>query len=90
MKALTLPAGRGWYWLSGGFRLFRKGRLMLSLAVLAYWLCMALINSFPIVGQIAAFLLVPAFSVSLMNVCRLVEQGGPFQAQALLIRPDKV
>ena len=38
MKALTLPAGRGWHWLSGGFRLFRKGRLVLSLAVLGYWL----------------------------------------------------
>ena len=83
MKALTLPAGRGWHWLSGGFRLFRKGRLVLSLAVLGYWLCMALINSFPIVGQIAASLLVPAFSVGLMNVCRLIEQGGTLQAREL-------
>ena len=83
MKALALPAGRGWHWLSGGFRLFRKGRLVLSLAVLGYWLCMALINSFPIVGQIAASLLVPAFSVGLMNVCRLIEQGGTLQAREL-------
>jgi hypothetical protein len=83
MKALTLPAGRGWYWLSDGFRLFRRGRLMLSLAVLGYWMCMALVNSFPIFGQIVASLLIPAFSVCLMNACRLIEQGSPLQAQTL-------
>jgi hypothetical protein len=78
MQALTLPARRGWRWLSEGFGIFRKNQLMLSLAVLGYWMLMALINSVPLLGQLTATLLIPVFSVSLMNVCRLVEQGGPF------------
>ena len=69
MQALKLPARRGLRWLTDGYALFRKNRLMLSLAVLGYWSLMALINSFPFVGQLATTLLIPVFSVSLMNVC---------------------
>lgn len=83
MQALTLPAARGWRWLSEGFWIFRRNQLMLSLAVLGYWMLMALINSLPIVGQLAATLLIPVFSVSLMNACRLLEQRLPLPAQLL-------
>lgn len=76
MQALTLPAGRGWRWLSDGFGIFRKNRLMLSLAVLGYWMLMVLINSFPLIGKFAATLLLPVFSVSLMNACRMIDQGA--------------
>ena len=38
---------------------------------------MVLISSVPWLGQIAGPLLIPAFSVSLMNACRLVAQGEP-------------
>jgi hypothetical protein len=83
MQALTLPARRGLRWLTDGYALFRKNRLMLSLAVLGYWSLMALINAFPFVGQLATTLLIPVFSVSLMNVCRLLEEGRPFVPQLL-------
>lgn len=83
MQALTLPASRGWRWLSIGFGIFRKNRLMLSLAVLGYWILMVLINSFPLIGKLAATLLFPAFSVSLMNACRLVDQGDPLTPSIL-------
>jgi hypothetical protein len=83
MQALTLPARRGWRWLAEGFRIFRKNQLMLSLAVLGYWILMALINSVPLIGQLVATLLIPVFSVSLMNACRLLEQGRPFPPQLL-------
>ena len=76
MQALTLPAYRGWRWLSEGFSIFRKKQAMLSLFVLSYWMSMALINAVPVLGQIVATLLIPVFSVSLMNACRLIEQGG--------------
>jgi len=77
MQALTLPARRGWRWLSEGFGIFSKNRLMLSLAVLGYWMLLVLINSFPLIGKFAATLLFPVFSVSLMNACRLIDQGNP-------------
>lgn len=89
MQALTIPARRGWRWLSEGFVIFRKKQLMLSLFVLGYWMLMALISSFPIIGQLAATLLIPAFSVSLMNACRLIEQGGPLQPQLLFSGFDR-
>ena len=77
MQALTLPAGRGWRWLSDGFAIFRRKQLMLSLAVLGYWMAMVLISAFPLIGRVAAMLLIPVFSVSLMNACRLVESSSP-------------
>ena len=83
MQALTLPARRGWRWLAEGFLLFRHKHLMLTLLVLSYWLMMAIINSFPLVGQIAATLLIPVFSVSLMNSCRAIEQGRQIVPQLL-------
>ena len=83
MQALTLPTNRGWRWLADGFLIYRKNRLMLSLFVLAYILLMFMINSFPFIGNIAATLLIPVFSVSLMNACRLIEQGNPLPPQLL-------
>jgi len=83
MQALTLPARRGWRWLSEGFVIFRKKQLMLSLLVLGYWMLMALISSFPLIGQLAATLLIPVFSVSLMNACRSIEQGALLPPQLL-------
>ena len=83
MQALTLPARRGWRWLTDGFAIFRRNQLKLSLAVLGYWIVMALINAVPLLGQLAATLLIPVFSVSLMNACRLLEQGTPLPPQLL-------
>lgn len=76
MQALTLPARRGLSWISEGFRIYRKKQVMLSLFVLSYWVFMALISAFQTVGQIIGTLLIPVFSVSLMNACRVIEQGG--------------
>jgi len=83
MQALTLPARRGWRWISEGFGIFRKRHLMLSFFVLSYWMLMALINSLPFIGQVVATLLIPVFSVSLMTACRLIEQGNPMPPQLL-------
>ena len=83
MQALTLPSRRGWCWLTDGFAIFRRNQLKLSLAVLGYWILMALINAVPLLGQLAATLLIPVFSVSLMNACRLLEQGTPLPPQLL-------
>ena len=83
MQALTLPASRGWRWFYDGFLIFRKNQLMLTLLVLAYWILMALVNSIPVVGQIAATVCIPALSVGLMNACRMIEQGTPLNPHVL-------
>jgi len=83
MQALTLPASRGWHWFYDGFRIFRKNQLMLTLLVLSYWMLMALLNSIPLVGQIAATVCMPALSVGLMNACRMIEQGAPLSPHVL-------
>lgn len=89
MQALTLPARRGWNWFYEGFILFRKKQLLLSVLVLGYWVLMALLNSLPLVGQIAATLMIPVFSVSLMNACRLIDQGRPLPPQILFSGFDR-
>jgi hypothetical protein len=83
MQALKLPARRGWLWLAGGFALFRKNPPLLSMLVVSYWLLVAMINLIPVVGAIAATLCIPAFSVSLMNACRELDQGRPIGPQLL-------
>ncbi len=74
MQALTLPARRGSGWLFEGFGIYRKKPWALSLLVSSYWLLMVTISYVPLIGQIVGPLLIPVFSVSLMNVCRLVAQ----------------
>ena len=84
MQALTLPTKRGWRWLADGFLIYRKNRLMLSLFVLAFFfLLMFMINSFPFIGNIAAALLMPVFSVVMMNACRAIEQDSPLRPQLI-------
>lgn len=77
MQALKLPARRGWLWVAGGFALFRKNPPLLTMLVVSYWMLVAIINLIPVVGAIVATLCIPAFSVSLMNACRELDQGRP-------------
>ncbi|EXI67688.1 MAG TPA: BPSS1780 family membrane protein [Candidatus Accumulibacter phosphatis] len=83
MQALTLPAAQGWRWLTDGFRIFRKGHVMLTFLVVSYWLLMALVNMLPVIGSVVTTLCIPAFSVSLMNVCRNIERSLPVTPQLL-------
>lgn len=83
MQALTLPARRGWRWLRDGFMLFCRQPLLLSLFIVGYWITVMVASSFPFIGQPLATLLIPVFSVSLMNACRLVERGAPLPPQLL-------
>jgi len=89
MQALTLPARRGWRWLAEGFLIFRKKQLMLSFLIIGYWILMLLVNSVPWIGQVAATVLIPVFSVSLMNACRLVAQDSPLPPQLLFSGFDR-
>ena len=69
--------------MTEGFQLFRKKQLMVTLVVLGYWMLMGLINALPVIGQVGATLLIPVFSVSLMNLFRLVEAEATIPPQVL-------
>jgi hypothetical protein len=77
MQALKLPARRGWLWLAGGFAIFRKNPPLLTFLVISYWMLAAMMSLIPVIGAVIATLCIPAFSVSLMNACRELEQGRP-------------
>lgn len=83
MQALKLPARHGKTWLLDGFRIVARSRLLLSLLILGYWMAMALINAIPWLGQVVAAILIPVFSVGLMNACRTIDQGSASPPQLL-------
>jgi len=83
MQALKLPARRGWLWLLGGFAIFRKNPPVLTMLVVSYWMLIALVNLIPVLGALVATLCIPAFSVSLMNACRELDQGRTIGPQLL-------
>lgn len=84
MRAQTLPARAGWQWLLGGYVLYRRNPAVLTLLVLAYWFIVLFLNLFPMIGAVAASLVIPGLSVGLMQVARHVERGSPANLQTLL------
>ena len=83
MQAKKLTAGDGWRWLGDGFTLFRKNPPMLTLVIMAYWLTLAMTNIIPLLGPVIATLAIPAFSVSLMNAVRKLDNGQPLELPIL-------
>ena len=83
MRAQTLPAAAGWRWILGGFAIFRRNPPMLSMLVVTYWFTVIFLNILPVVGAIAASLLIPGLSVGLMQAARNLERGQPVGVQTL-------
>jgi hypothetical protein len=83
MQASTLSPGRGWRWLIEGFALFRRNPAPLCFLALGYYLATTVVWAIPMVGRWACFLLIPAFSVSLMNACRLIDRKEALPRQLL-------
>lgn len=83
MQVPTLPASRGLRWLIEGFAIFRRKPALLTFLVFGYWLCMAVISAVPYLGQMISFILIPVFSVSLMNACRIIDDDEQMPPQVL-------
>lgn len=77
MHAQTLPAAAGWRWLISGFAIFRRNPPLLGMLVIAYWFAILLLNVLPIIGSLAASLVIPGLSVGLMQAARNLERGQP-------------
>jgi hypothetical protein len=70
-----VPAGSGWNWVRGGFALFRKNPAMWAFTVFAYIMLMQVLGMIPVLGWLAATVLIPVFSASFMIVSRQLDQG---------------
>lgn len=79
MQANKLSIRQGWAWLGAGLGLFLKNPPMLTLIIIAYWLTLAMVNTVPILGPVVVTLCMPAFSVSLMNAVRKLDNGQPLE-----------
>ena len=73
MQALTLPAKRGSQWLIEGLEIFRMKPALLTLIVFGYLMTMIVVSMIPYAGKAIGFMLIPVFSVSLMNACRVID-----------------
>src|SRR5580765_2816761 len=71
-----VPARNGWSWLVKGFALFRKNPAMWLFLVFSYWLAVALLGQIRYVGPATSTVLLPAFSVSFMVMCAVLDRGG--------------
>ena len=83
MRAQTLPAAAGWGWILGGFAIFRRNPAVLSMLVVTYWFTVIFLNILPVVGALAASMLIPGLSVGLMQAARNLERGQPVGLQTL-------
>ena len=72
----VVPARNGWSWLVSGYVLFRKSPPMWLFLVFTYWIAAALLGQFRYLGPAASTVLLPAFSVSFMVMCAVIERGG--------------
>ncbi len=83
MQVQTLPAAAGWAWLGTGFAIFRRNPPLLAMLVVTYWLTILLLNVLPVIGAVAASLIIPGLSVGLMQAARDLERGQKAGLQTL-------
>ncbi|QKV58133.1 MAG: hypothetical protein HT580_13840 [Dechloromonas sp.] len=75
MQVQTLPAASGWAWLSAGFAIFRRNPPLLAMLVITYWLTVLILNILPVIGAVAASLIIPGLSVGLMQAARDLDRA---------------
>jgi len=83
MHAQKLPAAAGWRWLDAGFAIFRRNPPLLSMLVVTYWLTVIFLNLVPLIGAVAASMVIPGLTVGLMQAARDLEQARPVSLATL-------
>ncbi len=83
MQVQTLPAAAGWAWLGAGFAIFRRNPPLLAMLVVTYWLIVLILNVLPVIGAVAASLIIPGLSVGLMQAARDLDRGQTVGLQTL-------
>lgn len=83
MNSRVVAPARGLRWLAEGWRMFRAAPLGWLVLVFGYWLAMMVLSLIPLLGLVAASLLVPAFSVGFMAASRAASLGQPLEMPML-------
>lgn len=81
---MSLPARTGIDWLKQGFGLFRQQPGILTMLLFANFLASVLLSSVPAVGTLATLVLIPIFSIAIMQACNLIAQGQRVLPEVLL------
>lgn len=71
----SIPANTGWLWVKQGFQYFKKQPMEFSTLFVGYLFFMLILGLIPYIGQIAAFVLLPLFTLAFMQGCREIDQG---------------
>lgn len=83
MRARIVSWSSGARWLPEGWRIFRVSPLSWLVLVFAYWLLMTFISLVPVLGVVAAIVLVPPFAVGFMHASRSAAGGTPVEVRDL-------
>lgn len=79
-----LPARTGIEWLKQGFGLFRQQPGILTMVLFANLLSYLVIGSLPLIGQLVMAVLIPSFSIAIMEACNQIAQGQRAMPKVLL------
>ncbi|QYF94471.1 hypothetical protein KY495_04440 [Massilia sp. PAMC28688] len=80
----SLPARTGLEWLKQGFGLFRQQPGILTMLLFANFLGSVLLSAVPVIGTLATIVLIPVFSIAIMQACNLIAQGQRVMPDVLL------
>ena len=83
MNARVVPAARGLRWLAEGWRMFRVAPLGWLALVFGYVMATILLSLVPVVGALAASLLVPVFTLGFMTASRAAQHAQPVELPML-------
>jgi hypothetical protein len=81
---MSLPARTGWEWLKAGFGLFRTQPGILMMFLFTNFLVSMLLSAMPLVGPLIAVLLIPSFSMAILEGCRQIDHGQRVNFDVLL------
>lgn len=84
MQANSLPAARGWYWFTGGLRLWQRSPGFIGLSAMLAFLLSGVVGSVPWIGSLLICLVGPFFDVFLLRVCHVVSLGGRLEPRELV------
>ena len=75
MQARQLPLNRGWAWLTEGVMLWRRNPGLATFVTFFSVLILLVVGSIPLFGEALAAIIMPAFTLSILNTFRHIDEG---------------
>ena len=71
-----VPASHGWTWIADGWTLYKAAPFLWIGVLIVFWLMLFASALVPLLGGIAASLLMPVLVAGLLSGCRAIDEGG--------------